>query len=307
MFGRITNYQGARHPAPLPPQRNDEHVEEDDDDDEAAALLLRPDESDSDSVSPPGSALSDDNDDAAEGPLHIGSRRAAPLAAAGETPSARNPQDVDHHAAAAFQLSSLLQDVDDDNESPSVVSNGNANNNNISSPALISTSTHSLRSRTTKDSIPMVHTTTTTTTSRKSPLRSALPLRRRLGCDEADTEDNDDDNDTHDYMDYDSSCCDDEFIMEARKQPMALRHNNTATTAAINNHRLHRWHIFGIPLCCCSLNRMAAFVLWSTIISLAVAVVWYSYELFNHGCVCVCVCLPVKGRTERVCMSVSFG
>jgi len=53
-----------------------------------------------------------------------------------------------------------------------------------------------------------------------------------------------------------------------------------------NNKRrtgIRSWQIFGVPLCCCSLNRMAAFVLWTTIISLAVAVVWYSYELFNHG------------------------
>jgi hypothetical protein len=34
------------------------------------------------------------------------------------------------------------------------------------------------------------------------------------------------------------------------------------------------------------MNCLAKMLLWMTFVSLAAAVVWYSYELFNHGYVC---------------------
>lgn len=38
-----------------------------------------------------------------------------------------------------------------------------------------------------------------------------------------------------------------------------------------------------VPCACCSGHCMATVLLWGTVVSLAVATVWYSYELFNHG------------------------
>lgn len=79
-------------------------------------------------------------------------------------------------------------------------------------------------------------------------------------------------------------------IRFVRRRPCSME-SPTADTNQDSRGKRHsgRLHIFGIPVfCCCSLNRMAAFVLWSTIVSLNVAVVWYSYELFNHGYVHTC-------------------
>lgn len=58
----------------------------------------------------------------------------------------------------------------------------------------------------------------------------------------------------------------------------------TRTTTSSNSYTTRFWYCFchNAPSCA-SMQCMATALLWLTVLSLLIATVWYSYELFNHG------------------------
>jgi hypothetical protein len=75
--------------------------------------------------------------------------------------------------------------------------------------------------------------------------------------------------DVEDAAEYESYVDDDDEVSNSRCAKQHAKNGNNPTTC-----------------CCCkatTMNMLASILLWMTVISLAIAVFWYSYELFNHG------------------------
>jgi hypothetical protein len=73
----------------------------------------------------------------------------------------------------------------------------------------------------------------------------------------------------------------DALVAENAYPPLDIDRSSTGTYPNNQGSKRLRDSIFS-----CQRNRiqcMAAALLWCTVVSLAVTVVWYSYELFNHG------------------------